>query len=516
MSAQPAIGVNHWRSRFVGLEHPTPLLDGRLVPYVNLDNAASTPPLREVMHTVDCFLPYYASVHRGTGFKSRLSTAAYDDAREAILQLVGADARTHAVIFGKNTTEAINKLAHRYQLPAGSVVVSTEMEHHSNDLPWRGRAEIVRIRVDREGRLDEADLDRVLIACRGRVRLVAVSGASNVTGFVQPIHCIARKAHAAGARILVDAAQLAAHRPIDVRPADDPGHLDYVAISAHKMYAPFGTGALIGWRDAFEQGMPEYRGGGTVDVVTESEVDWADVPDREEAGSPNVVGAVAMAAAARVLTRDALQWISRHEAELTAHAVRRLRRIRGVTLYGNADPVAGAERVGVIPFNVATVPHALVAAVLGYEGGIGVRSGCFCAQVYVARLLGLSSTQLMAQRRRVRAGDRSARSGMVRVSLGAYSTVEEIDALVDMIDRIARGDYRGRYVADRATGDYHPVAGSEDLTSIDGARWLEYASVKSAPAAHHPPPRRQDVACRGTVLRCTNATLDHVSQGVPS
>ena len=144
-------------------------------------------------------------------------------------------------------------------------------------------------------------MDRLLAAYGERIALLTVSGASNVTGFLQPIHRLARKAHAVGARILVDAAQLAAHRRIDVKPDDDPEHLDYVVLSAHKMYAPFGTGALVGCRDTFLQGAPEHQGGGTVEIVTPTDVHWAGLPDREEAGSPNVVGAVAMAVAAQTL-----------------------------------------------------------------------------------------------------------------------------------------------------------------------------------------------------------------------
>ena len=131
---------NPWRERILGLERCVPLLDGRLAPYVSLDNAASTPALREVLEAVESFLPYYSSVHRGTGFKSRLSTAAYDKAHATIARLVGADPQTAAVIFGKNTTEAINKLAFRFPLASHQVVLSTVMEHHSNDLPWRRRA----------------------------------------------------------------------------------------------------------------------------------------------------------------------------------------------------------------------------------------------------------------------------------------------------------------------------------------------------------------------------------------
>src|SRR6185436_12837807 len=181
------------------------------------------------------------------------------------------------VIFGKNATEAINKLAFRYPLTDHSVVLSTEMEHHSNDLPWR-RATVVRARVTPDGRLDEDDVDRLLAEHGARIALVTVSGASNVTGFVQPIHRLARKAHGVGARILVDAAQLASHRRIDIKPDDDPEHIDFIALSAHKMYAPFGTGALVGSREIFFHDGPEYRGGGTVELVTPDEVRWAGLP----------------------------------------------------------------------------------------------------------------------------------------------------------------------------------------------------------------------------------------------
>ena len=155
-------------------------------------------------------------------------------------RVLSVHTRTNTVIFGKNTTEAINKLAFRYPLSAGSVVLSTEMEHHSNDLPWR-RATVVRAQVTPDGRLDEDNVDRLFAGLGERIALVAVSGASNVTGFVQPIERLARKAHSVGARILVDAAQLAPHRRVDVKPDDDPEHIDFVVLSAHKMYAPFGA-----------------------------------------------------------------------------------------------------------------------------------------------------------------------------------------------------------------------------------------------------------------------------------
>ena len=450
-----------WRKRIVGFDQQVPLLDGRLVRYINLDNAASTPPLQDVLDAIQQFLPYYASVHRGAGFKSRVSTTAYDLAHRTMACFVGAEPGTSAVIFGKNATEAINKLAFRYPLARRSIVLSTLMEHHSNDLPWRGRATVVRAKVTRDGRLDEEDFDRLLDAYGDRVTLVTVSGASNVTGFVQPIHRLARKAHAVGAKILIDASQLAAHRRIDVKPDTHPDHLDFVALSAHKMYAPFGTGALIGSQDVFLQGGPEYRGGGTVEIVTDDEVHWAGLPDREEAGSPNVVGAVAMAVAARTLTAASMEGIERHESALTTYALDRLRSVPGICFYGETDPRQTDDRIGVISFNLAGLHHALVAAILAYEGGIGVRNGCFCAQPYVMRLLELGAADKDRWRRAQLAGDRTRRPGMVRVSLAAYNTSEDVDALVEMLHRIIRHEYEGAYEQAPESGDYRPV-GYED------------------------------------------------------
>lgn len=452
------------RERFVGLDQLLPLFDGRLARYINLDNAASTPPLRDVAEAVGRFLPFYSSVHRGSGFKSRVSTAAYEDAHDTVARFVGADTRTNAVIFGKNTTEAINKLAFRLPLTADSVVLSSEMEHHSNDLPWR-RATVVRAGVTPDGRLDEDDVDRLFAQYGERIALVTVSGASNVTGFVQPIHRLARKAHAVGASILVDAAQLAPHRRIDVRPDDDPEHIDFLALSAHKMYAPFGTGALVGRRDIFLNGPPEYRGGGTVEIVTPAEVYWAEAPDRDEAGSPNVIGAIAMAVAARTLMDMGMENLERHETRLTQYALERLQSVPGILLYGERDFARNGDRVGVIPFNVGDTPHALVAAILSSEAGIGVRSGCFCAQSYAARLLRLSSAEQDARRREHLAGDCSRTPGMVRVSLGAYNTSDEIDALIEMLERIARGNYLGKYYQVIKTGDYRMAVGDDQVAA---------------------------------------------------
>ncbi|HZU87251.1 MAG TPA: aminotransferase class V-fold PLP-dependent enzyme, partial [Anaerolineaceae bacterium] len=294
--------MRDYRSLYVGMDVMSPVLSGAPRRYVNLDNAASTPPLRCVQDALTRFSELYSSVHRGTGFKSQVCTHIYEEARLKVMSFVGADPREHVCIFGKNTTEAVNKLARRFPYqPGKDIVLVSAMEHHSNDLPWRAAAHVVHIHVLPDGQLDEAHFDQLLQAYAGRVALVAITAASNVTGYLNPVRRLAEKAHAAGAQIAVDCAQFAPHRKVEMLSLDVPSHFDYVTISAHKMYAPYGTGALIGRRDTFAQGEPEYRGGGEVDIVTLDSVEWSEPPERDEAGSPNTPGAVALAAAITLL-----------------------------------------------------------------------------------------------------------------------------------------------------------------------------------------------------------------------
>ena len=445
VSKKAQLSTHDLGKHIVGIDSQVPLLDGRLTTYVNFDNAASTPPLRAVLQAVNDFMPWYSSVHRGTGFKSIVSTEAYEQARKVVSDFFGANQYQHVVIFGKNSTEALNKLSYRLELKKTDVVLVSLLEHHSNDLPWRKQATVKRIRVDDLGRLDEDHVDRLLREYQGKVKLVAVSGGSNVTGHIPDIHRLARKAHAAGAQILVDCAQLAPHRKIDIKDLKDPQHLDYIVVSAHKMYAPFGTGALIGRRDTFERGAPELCGGGTIDLVTTNRVEWAGLPDRDEAGSPNVVGAVAMAASLRFLSRIGMGAIARHETELTEYALKKLDQIEGVEIFGDTDPLTAASRLGVIPFKVKGLKHSMVAAILGTEWGIGVRSGCFCAHPYVTRLLNMNRQEVNKFGDDVLHGDKSSMPGLVRLSFGMYNTRKEIAYLIEALQAIVSGSYQGKY-----------------------------------------------------------------------
>ena len=425
--------------------------------YVALDNAASTPPFVGVLERVGRAAAWYGSVHRGTGFKSHISTDAYEGARHDVRRFVGADAVHSTVLFGRNTSDVLNHLAARYPFAAGAVVLVSGMEHHSNDLPWRRAARVVHVAVGADGRLDENDLRARLREHGRRVALLAVTGASNVSGVVNPVHRWARLAHEAGARIVVDAAQLAPHRAIDVRAPDDPEHLDILAFSAHKMHAPFGIGALVAPASVFESGEPYQVGGGTVEAVDFDHVAWTGLPDREEAGTPNVLGAVALSAAMHAYERTGWDEIRAHEERLTRRALSALARIPGVTIYGDADPEAAAERLGVIPFNVAGLPHALVSEILADEWGIGTRSGCFCAHPYVKRLLGLSLHAEAEAQLRILRGDRSDTPGMVRASIGLQNGEEDIDTLAEALRAIAAGRCESGYLLDRATGAWtHP------------------------------------------------------------
>ncbi len=448
--------VDNVRDHIVGINAKVPLLDGSMRTYVNFDNAASTPTLKPVLDKVNDFMTWYSSVHRGTGFKSQVATDAYEAAHEITCRFVGADPETHVAIFGKNSTEALNKLANRLSFEPGDVVLTTLMEHHSNDLPWRKHAVVEHVLPDATGALDESHLDHLLAKYAGRVKLVAITGASNVTGYINPIHRIAEKTHAAGAQLLVDTAQLAPHRAVDMRSLDDPGHIDYLVLSAHKMYAPFGTGALIGRRDTFLQGDPDMVGGGVVDIVTVDSVKWTGLPDKEEAGSPNVVGAVAMAQAMLSLQEIGMDMLAEHEAILTRRLLERFSQIDSVRTFGITDPTRAGEKVGVVPFIVDGMSHYLVAAILSAEGGIGVRNGCFCAHPYLLHLLNVDGDKARTHQLEISDGSKANLPGLIRASFGCYNTIEEVDYFADKVEMIVRGEYTGSYVQDAASGAYWP------------------------------------------------------------
>jgi cysteine desulfurase/selenocysteine lyase len=444
------------RKYVVGVDQLVPLRDGRQIPYVNLDNAASTPPILPVVESIWRFLPWYASVHRGHGYKSQVSTEVFDTAHQIIGRFFGFDPERHSVILGKNATEALNKAAYRIQVPHGKYVLVSGMEHHSNDLPWRFRANVRFCGLTPEGVLDLDSIDKELRS--GKIAVLAICGASNVTGIINPIEKLAEMAHAHGVLFVVDAAQLAPHHAIYLSgPDNDWIAPDLIAVSGHKLYAPFGTGALIGPRDIFRSGIPELIGGGTVISVSQQNVVFAEPPDREEAGTPNVVGALALATALDWLKNTGMDRLFEAERSLTAYAYWGLKHIPGCTVYGPSPEEA--KRVGVISFNLDGLPHGLVAAVLSHEYGIGVRHGCFCARPYVHHLLRLQAKDFREIQEHIQSCRWDKLPGMVRISFGFYNTREEVDYFLDAIRdiRSLSNRYLQEYRPTPPVGDFRPV-----------------------------------------------------------
>ncbi|WP_432409678.1 aminotransferase class V-fold PLP-dependent enzyme [Wukongibacter sp. M2B1] len=424
--------IPYFRSFVHGVNIKIPLPIGKYVSEINFDNAATTPPLNSVLNEILAFSPMYSSIHRGTGFKSRYSSMLYENSRQLVAKFVGADLSKDVVIFVKNTTEAINKLSYRLEKRGRrNIILSTGMEHHSNDLPWRNRFRVDYIDIDKKGRISLKDLEYKLRRYGNNVRLVAVTGASNVTGYLNPIDKIAKLVHKYGSEILVDGAQLVAHTPVNMKPNNSNEHIDYLVFSAHKMYAPFGTGVLIGPKTSFENGSPDYTGGGTVDIVTHNYVRWAEPPHKEEAGSPNIIGVIALSAAIKTLLSLGIENIHKHEKILTKYAIEGLKSVPDIELYGDTDRYD--DRVGIITFNINGIHHETLANVLSFEAGIAVRNGCFCAHPYLHSLLNVNK-EVIDQRIK----DPSLpHPGMVRISFGMYNNIDEINTLINALKIIS-------------------------------------------------------------------------------
>ena len=402
-----------FRDLVVGVNTKVPLKNGKKVTAINFDNAASTPPFVAVLDEIKNFSPWYSSIHRGTGYKSQICSDFYDHSRQIVADFLQADLNESSVIYVKNATEGINKLSYRLlEDLKGGIVLSTFMEHHSNDLPWRNKYQVDYVRVDEQGRLLLDDLEQKLRKYKGKVKLVTVTGASNVTGNTNPVHKIAALAHKYGAQILVDGAQLIPHAPFAMKPSSKMEHIDFLVFSAHKMYAPFGIGVLIGPKKVFSQGVPEFVGGGTIKMVSHDYINWADAPERDEAGTPNVLGVLALTTAIQTLQELNMERIYRYEESLVRYALGELRKIPDIKIYGN--DLNTQNRVSIISFNLKGIDHRTLANILSLEAGIAVRNGCFCAQPYVQQLLKVSPKEI---KKHVE-NPSLPHPGMVRLSFG--------------------------------------------------------------------------------------------------
>ena len=438
----------------LGRDVTVPLVTGGEVTYAALDYAASAPALQRVWDDVAAYAPYYGSVHRGAGYLSQLSTDLFENARKTVAEFL--DCRDgDQVVFTRSTTDSLNLLA--AALPADCQVYVFETEHHASLLPWR-EARVTYLDAPRTPAQAVATLERALAERDPEgPALVCVTGASNVTGELWPVRDLAAAAHAHGARIVLDAAQLAPHHPVSVRELD----VDWVAFSGHKLYAPFGAGVLAGRSDWLRTAEPYLAGGGASRKVSRRtdggiDVEWHDSAARHEAGSPNVIGAYSIASACKALTEAGFDTLVAREQQLidTVRAgLAEVPEVRVLSLFGDDAP-----RVGVISFVVDGWNSSHFAAALSAEYGIGVRDGLFCAHPLLRTLLG-NDPQSQGECGAPEAAPGEKSLNAIRVSFGAGTPDEHVERFVGAVKELvrdgARWNYRtedGRCVPDTSVG----------------------------------------------------------------
>ncbi|MFE5627011.1 aminotransferase class V-fold PLP-dependent enzyme [Streptomyces virginiae] len=429
----------------LGRDVTVPLVTGGEVTYAALDYAASAPALQRVWDDVAAYAPYYGSVHRGAGYLSQLSTDLFEQSRVTVAEFL--DCRpADQVVFTRSTTDSLNLLA--AVLPAGCQVFVFETEHHASLLPWTN-AQVTYLDAPRTPGEAVAVLERALADRTASIEegygpaLVCVTGASNVTGELWPVKELAAAAHAHGARIVLDAAQLAPHHPVSVRDLD----VDWVAFSGHKLYAPFGSGVLAGRADWLQEADPYLAGGGASRKVSRREdggvdAEWHTTAARHEAGSPNVIGVYSIASACRALTEAGFENLVAREQRLVARVREGLAEVpavRVLSLFGDDAP-----RVGVISFVVDGWNSSHFAAALSAEYGIGVRDGLFCAHPLVRTLLG-SEPQAQGECGAPEAAPGERSLNAIRVSFGAGTPDEHVDRFLGAVRELVADGAKWQY-----------------------------------------------------------------------
>ena len=404
-----------------------PILDRQVngVPLVYLDNAATSQKPRAVIQALsDYYERYNSNVHRGAHTLAIEATDAYEEARAKVARFINAPSPAN-IVFVRNTTEAINLVAHTWAVAnvgAGDRIVVTEMEHHSNLVPWQhvarvSGAELKLIAMTSDYELDTSDLDELLTPA---TKLVALTHMSNVLGTITPVAEVVAAAHRVGALALVDAAQSVPHLPVDVQALD----CDFMAFSGHKMLGPTGIGVLYAKDDVLEQMDPFLRGGEMVLEVTYEDATWNQVPLKFEAGTPNIGDAIALGAAVDYLSALGLDNVREHEVALTRYAMERFAELEEVTTFGPSDL---AVRGGVVSFYMSEIHPHDIGQVLD-QLGIAIRAGHHCAMPLVRSRLNVPAT--------------------ARASFYLYNTEAEIDALIDGLNQVLR--YFGDAASKRA------------------------------------------------------------------
>ena len=418
------------RKLFVGLDKKVNVEGkGRIIP-INFDNAATTPPFKRVMKKILETSEYYGSIERGDGQKSLYCSDLYEESRNYLLKYFNAPEDIYTAIFVANTTDGLNMLSNILINSKDDIVITTRMEHHSNDLPWRGKCNLKYVEVREDGRININDIEELVDKYRERIKYITITGASNVTGYINDIKRIAKLIHKYGGKIIVDGAQLVPNKRVSMCQEDSSENIDFLVFSGHKIYAPFGSGAIIGLKESFNMNPPDSKGGGTVDLVLDDREIWLNTPEKNEAGTPNLFGAVAIMEAMKEVERIGFDTIEKNEKELLKYIIDGLKDLSRVRLYADNENIN--DRLGILVFTIDGMSYEEVGEKLSEVRGIGVRQGGFCSHPYTRRVLGIADNELQNYI------SKNGVPGLVRVSLGIYNTKKEANIFLETIEYLCR------------------------------------------------------------------------------
>lgn len=443
---------------FIGLETAYPTAAGERLRRLHLDGAASPLAAKIALTTIEKILPHYSNTHSYVHSSAQISTKALAWAHEKILKYVGADHKKYAAVFsGSGTTAAINRLARGLSAarPERKMVLVSSMEHHANDLPHRQFGnEVIYIPLLGEGAtagaLDMFFLDEFCKEHSNSVNYIAVSSVSNVTGVRNNVEEICRIAHKHDILVLVDGAQSVAHGATELDQID----ADFLVFSGHKVYAPMAPGVMVAKRSILQQLAGQDLGGGSVSSVSFYDYQFVDnESEKEESGTPNIVGAIALAAVLDQLMTYGLRKIEDHDQSVARYALTKLAELEQITVYADLECL----RTGALAFNHKALDHGLLAAILNDYFAIAVRNECFCAHPYVSSLLKDELWQLDLSD--IQEADQESfinrKRGMVRVSFSLYNTVDDIDRLIAAIATIENNiDHFSRHYVAQPDGSY--------------------------------------------------------------
>ena len=422
--------IDDLRKLFVGLDKKVNINGkGRIVP-INFDNAATTPPFKRVVKRVLETTEYYGSIARGDGQKSQYCSNLYEECRRYILKYFNAPEEIYTAIFVGNTTDGLNKLSNILINNKDDIVITTRMEHHSNDLPWRNKCDLKYVEVNEDGRININEIKELIERYKEKVKYITITGASNVTGYINDIRKISGLIHKYGGKIIVDGAQLVPHKKIYMYKKDSLENIDFLVFSGHKIYAPFGSGAIIGLRKDFNNNLPDTKGGGTVEYVIDNNQLWLNTPEKNEAGTPNLFGAVAIMEAMKEIEKIGFERIEKNEKELLQYLINGLKELNRVKLYADNDCID--DRLGILVFTIDVMKYYEVGEKLSEIKAIGVRQGGFCSHPYTRRVLGIPNNQLQEYI------NKNGIPGLVRVSLGIYNSKKEANIFLETVELLCR------------------------------------------------------------------------------